>query len=659
MYKIFLISQPNSGKTTLFNKLTSQQCYVANWPGKTVEVFQAKIEHHGKEILVVDLPGINSFKTLSKEEEITKEYIFKGKDGVAVIVVNGNALFKSLYFAIQVLELKSEAVVVINKADFLEKSGIHVNVEILAKHLGVDVILISALRGIGLNQLIDRCLDVLEGRKKNSKLKINYGSLEPFIEKAEKIVGDRGSAIKALEGDEFILTRLQEEERREIENIAREISEIYGNPEEIIAMHRFRFVEELISSSIKEVKISKVSFGKKLDEIFFSNFGPILAILILFFAIFSSFSINTGFPLNLLMRSIGNEGFAETIESYSIVGIISRIFDSISEFLNENLPDSMWKSLLIDGIIPGVGVIASFFPLILILNLLMSFIEDSGLMSRLAVTMDRLFANFGLTGKSFFPFCINLACNVPGVMASRILETDSERLRVAISSPFVLCQARLLVIILFTAFFFASPLLQSVVVIFIYLLSALLFLFFAAIYREIFKKEKSELLIELPPYHFPSLRVSWWITWTRSKAFIFKVGKIILLFSIFIWFLNSFGLTVFLGKLIAKAFSPIGIESSELGFALLVGFIAKEMIISSLAISFGTSNIFEILSQLGLSMAQAFALIIFISFYTPCIATLAAIYYEIRNLKILLISIVFQLLFAYFLTIVTYTILTL
>ncbi|MEM3699240.1 MAG: FeoB small GTPase domain-containing protein, partial [Archaeoglobaceae archaeon] len=183
MDKIYLIAQPNSGKTTLFNQLACENCYVANWPGKTVETFKARIVHHGKEIEIVDLPGINSFRTLSKEEELTKEVIF-GKDGVAVVLVNGESLYRSFYFAVQVLELRENAILAINKLDYLERKGIHVNADILSKKLGTEVILLSALRRIGINQLLDRSIDRLENRSKK-RLEIDYGVIETFIEKAE------------------------------------------------------------------------------------------------------------------------------------------------------------------------------------------------------------------------------------------------------------------------------------------------------------------------------------------------------------------------------------------------------------------------------------------------------------------------------------------
>ncbi len=645
--KVYLIAQPNSGKTTLFNLLAHENCYVANWPGKTVEVFHAKIMHHGREILLVDLPGINSFKALGKEESLTKEFLLENDDGVAVVLVNGESLYRSLYFAVQVLEMKNRAVLAINKSDYLERRGVHVNLEILRDMLGVEVVQISAIHGTGINRLMDRILDVLEGRVKGKGLKIDYGVLEPYIAEFEKILESRSLAIKAIEGEEKVIAKLPEGKRAAVEEIKKEIEKNFGNPEEIIAMYRHRFVESILSSAVREVKVSGETIQERLDRIFFGKFGGVLSLSILFGILFLAFTINTGFPMNLIAKLFGYEEIAEFLENYSLSGAISLLFERTSEILNEILPDSVLKDLLINGILAGVGAVATFFPLIVVLNFMMSLVEDSGIMARIATSMDRFFSLFGLTGKSVFPFSVSLACNVPGVMASRILETDGERLRVALASPFVICQARLLVIVLFAVFLLTSPVLQSGIVILIYLLSALLFLKATKFFGRIVKEESSELLLELPPYHFPSLRVVWWITWERSKSFITKIAGLLLAFSIFAWLMEYLGLTSVIGAILAKIFSPFGLEDPRLGFAILMGFFAKELIISSLAVSFGTADLAEISAQLGLSAPQALALIVFVAFYTPCVATISTMHAEVRNFRLLALSIAFQLIVAW------------
>jgi ferrous iron transport protein B len=247
----------------------------------------------------------------------------------------------------------------------------------------------------------------------------------------------------------------------------------------------------------------------------------------------------------------------------------------------------------------------------------------------------------------------------PGVMASRILETDGERLRVALASPFVICQARLLVIVLFAVFLLTSPVLQSGIVILIYLLSALLFMTATKFFGRIVKEGSSEILLELPPYHFPSLKVVWWITWERSKSFITKIAGLLLAFSIFAWLMEYLGLTSVIGAIVAKIFSPFGIEDPRMGFAILMGFFAKELIISSLAVSFGTADLADISAQLGLSAAQALALIVFVAFYTPCVATISAMHAEVRNFRLQALSIAFQLIVAWTLAFIIFLIFSL
>ncbi|MEM2461948.1 MAG: ferrous iron transport protein B [Archaeoglobaceae archaeon] len=654
-FRIFLIAQPNSGKTTLFNRLTGEKCYVANWPGKTVEVFQGKIRHHDKEILLVDLPGINSFKTLGKEEELTKEFLF-AEEGVAIVLLNGESLYRSLYFAVQILEVRKNVLLAINKLDAIERKGVHVNVKSLSERLGVDVVQISALKGFGINQLLDRALDILEKRKKTEELRIDYGVLESYVKEAEKILENRGLAVKALEGDEYVISLLSKEKRAAVETIRKEIETRFAKPEEIIAMQRHKLISEMIRAAVEEVNVATKSFEEKIDSIFFSRFGSIFTLLILISVLFFAFTLNTGFPMNFIFSALGLKEIAEFFEKYSISGLLGIAVEMISNSLNSFLPESWIKSLIIDGIVAGIGALATFFPLIFLVNFLMSLLEDSGVMARMAVSMNKLFSIFGLTGKSVFPFGINLGCNVPGISASRILETDAERIRVAIASPFVICQARLLVIVILVSAFIASPVVQSITVIMLYLTSTSLFLLISKLYAKFSENEVSELLLELPPYHIPSLRVTWWITWSRSKAFITKIGTFLLLFAVIIWAINYFAFGELIGGPVAKIFSPFGFEHWQIGFSIIVGFFAKELIIESLAISYGTADMAQVAELMGLTISQTIGLLFFISFYTPCAAAIAALYSELKSSKLLLVSVVAQILIAYLITLIAFSV---
>ncbi|MEM2346276.1 MAG: ferrous iron transporter B, partial [Archaeoglobaceae archaeon] len=525
-----------------------------------------------------------------------------------------------------------------------------------SERLGVDVVQISALKGFGINQLLDRALDILEKRKKTEELRIDYGVLESYVKEAEKILENRGLAVKALEGDEYVISLLSKEKRAAVETIRKEIETRFAKPEEIIAMQRHKLISEMIRAAVEEVNVATKSFEEKIDSIFFSRFGSIFTLLILISVLFFAFTLNTGFPMNFIFSALGLKEIAEFFEKYSISGLLGIAVEMISNSLNSFLPESWIKSLIIDGIVAGIGALATFFPLIFLVNFLMSLLEDSGVMARMAVSMNKLFSIFGLTGKSVFPFGINLGCNVPGISASRILETDAERIRVAIASPFVICQARLLVIVILVSAFIASPVVQSITVIMLYLTSTSLFLLISKLYAKFSENEVSELLLELPPYHIPSLRVTWWITWSRSKAFITKIGTFLLLFAVIIWAINYFAFGELIGGPVAKIFSPFGFEHWQIGFSIIVGFFAKELIIESLAISYGTADMAQVAELMGLTISQTIGLLFFISFYTPCAAAIAALYSELKSSKLLLVSVVAQILIAYLITLIAFSV---
>ncbi|MGB9729650.1 MAG: ferrous iron transport protein B [Thermoprotei archaeon] len=663
-YVVGLVAQPNAGKTTLFNTLTGARGYVANWPGKTVEVFSGSIEHHGKKLNVIDLPGIQSLHTLSKEEALTKEFILEKKFDAIILLINAESLYRSLYFVLQVLELTNKVVVAINKFDVAEKRGIHINIAKLEAKLGVPVVTISALKKIGIGPLMDRVMDTVEKKDNDDyALKINYGSLEEYIEHIQKIIKNRGLAVRVLEGDDYLLETLSREEKEEIAKIRSEIREKYGfQPEELIAMSRYKVVEDLIQDVIVKVNVAEKSFEEKIDKVILNNWaiGTIISLSIILAALFIAFTINTGFPLNLIFKGLGLLELADLIENYSLGGIISTVFSIVSNMIQifmENINVPAWFiDLTVNGVIAGVSAVLSFLPLIFMVNITMSLIEDSGFMARMAVIFNKVTRLAGLTGKSFFPLGISLACNVPGILTTRILEDDKERYRVILTLPFTICQARLIVMIFLLSAFFVSPLIQTGTVLLLYGLSITMFLLSSKIISNVgpFKGQEQELILELPPYHIPSLRVISWTSWERSKHFITKAGKIIFPASIVIWIIMHIGLNGYaatpkesfgymIGNMITKVFNPIGINSWEIGLALLSGIIAKEIVIETLAIAFSTENPLEAVRALNLTIPQALSILTFIMLYTPCIATLSAIYSETKSLKFILINLIIQL----------------
>ncbi|MCX8189176.1 MAG: ferrous iron transport protein B [Nitrososphaeria archaeon] len=677
-FLIALAAQPNAGKTTLFNTLTGKTGYVGNWPGKTVERMEGTFVHHGKIFHVIDLPGIYSLSALTLEEFVSREFIVDEQPHAVVVLLDAEALERSFYFLLQILELMGKVVVAINKYDVAQSKGLHINTELLENELGVPVVTISAIKKTGLGELLDRIVDVAEGRLGRQKeFKIEYGPLEHYINRIESVLAEyklfekyprRWVALRIIEGDIYFIKEIEEKNREAAEaivEIVKEIKNVYKkDPVELIILYRYEFLNELISKTTEMVRISEKRLIEKLDNILLNPYsGPILSSLILLSMIFLAFIINTGFPLNYIFISLGYESIAEYIEENSLSALISKIFSVIAEYFRDfaatyNIQG--WPlDLVIEGIIPGVGSVLTFLPLIFIVNVLMALLEDSGLMSRIAVSFDRLLKKVGLTGKTIFPLTLSLGCNVPGIMGTRILETDEERLSAIILMPLIICQARLFVLLIMVSALFTGAIIQTFVTASIYIISLMLFLLFNKIVsKKVFKqKEEPELIIELSSYHLPSLRVIRWISWERSKSYIIKAGTLIFLFSIILWVLSYFGPSVTqnvnesYGAIIAKTFTPalsmIGIDDWIIPFALMFGWVAKEIFITAIVVATGKINPIEAVASLSLTPLQSYALLILVMFYSPCLAAFVTVFNETRSFRLTLFSAIVSLLIGF------------
>lgn len=673
-FLIALAAQPNAGKTTLFNTLTGKTGYVGNWPGKTVERMEGEFVHHEKIFHVIDLPGIYSLSALTFEEFVSREFIVDERPHAVVVLLDAEALERSFYFLMQILELTGKVVIAINKYDIAQSKGLHINIVQLENELGVPIIAISALKKTGLGELLDRIVDVAEGRLgRQEEFKIEYGPLEHYINRIETILTEhalfekyprRWVALRILEGDIYFIKEVEEKNgvaAKAIEDVVKEIRNVYKkDPVELIILYRYEFINELINRTTETVKVSEKRLIEKLDSILLNPFsGPILSSLILLSMIFFAFIINTGFPLNFVFRAFGYDAVAEYIEENSLSSIISKIFSFFAEYfrsaaLSYNIQG--WPvDLVVDGIIPGVGSVLTFLPLIFIVNVLMAILEDSGLMSRIAVSFDRLLKKVGLTGKTIFPLTLSLGCNVPGIIGTRILETDEERLSAIILMPLIICQARLFVLLIMVSALFSGAILQTAVTASIYIISFTLFLLFNNIISKKFfeQKEEPELIIELSSYHLPSFRVIRWISWERSKSYIIKAGTLIFLFSIILWALSYFGpsttqnVNESYGALVAKTFTPvlsiIGINNWIIPFALMFGWIAKEIFITSIVVATGKINPMEAVASLALTPLQSYTLLVFVMFYSPCLAAFVTVFNETRSFKLTILSVIISL----------------
>ncbi|MHA1617450.1 MAG: ferrous iron transport protein B [Candidatus Njordarchaeales archaeon] len=719
---------PNVGKSTLLNKLVGALSHVGNWPGKTVEIITGTIEYKGYRIQIVDLPGTYGLSGVTEEEEIARKYIL-GEYGervhrhrrficescplsrycvfsilcparifskvfqhrtrgsrilytpdIVVVLVDATLLEKTLYLAISVLELTPHVVIALNKVDELEEQGISIDTETLSKRLKVPVVPISALKGKNIDKLLDTI--ILEWKRivaKKETLKIDYGVLEHYIQRIIKLLEKidlpphyprRWVAIRLLEKDNELFNKVRELNETiasEIENIVREAEERFHDElSAVITRVRYNYIAEITRDVITRKEIREPEL-RLVDRIFTHTIiGPVLSIGLLFLIFIAAFSINIGFPLNILFSSFGLENLAEAVEEYSLVTLMENIIDLGIGFVRSLLEpySEALASFVADGILGGLGLILTFFPLIMLVLFIISLLEDSGLAARITVALDTLFSRLGLTGRAVFPLIISLGCNVPGVMASRTSMSRGERLALILSAPFVICQARLIVLIAVVSAAFVNPLQQTLAFLGVYLISILLYLIFALIFVRIFgeKGEVRALIMDIPPLRRPSIRVAGWNAWIMGKEFIKKAGTVIVALSVLTWFLLNYGPNGYTanieqsyGALIGKYLSPLayvwGITNMDVAwkimFALLYGFIAKEGLLIAIAQLGKTQATFqEVWRSFGLTPIQSFALLLFFMTYVPCMATVVAIKHETNSWKLTIFSILLMVITA-------------
>jgi len=674
-----LAGSPNVGKSTLFNMLTGERQHVGNWPGKTIEKYVGELEYNGERIEVVDLPGTYSLGALSDEEVIAREFIVKEKPNVIVVLVNALEPHHTFYLALQVLELTPRVVIAFNKIDAAEKRGIHINVEKISSRLSVPVLAISALKRRGFRELLETIQNV-SSKTFLKTFKLDYGPLERYIRKAIEVLKEkqvlkeyplRWAVIRLLEGDKVLEERLKQENwetyafilelRKQIEQ------ELGSSPEVLLISRRYEFIEKLLGDTVRTERLVSYAFEERIDKLILHPFiGPLVSLLIILSGLFAIFTLNTGFPLNIIFSHIGLEDIATILEESSLTSILSNFFsiigDNVASYLEAIGTPEWFISLIVDGIIGGVGAVLSFFPLILLTFIFFSFLEDTGLMSRIATSLDFVMKKVGLSGKAMMPLLLGFGCNVPAVMGTRILEEENERKLAILLAPIIPCQARLVVLLAIVSAIYSSPLTQTIVVLFVYLTILLVFLLVSSLIRLLVlgKYEPPELVIELPPYHIPSLRVISWYAWNRSKEFLKKAGTIIFLLSIILWFLLNYGPRGYgvpveesFAALMAKSLLPIGsligLRDWVSNLALLSGIAAKEVVLETYVLALGIDDPIEALKASGLTPLSAFILLIVTMIYLPCVATLGVVYEESKSLKLTLILLVYEVAIAFLL----------
>lgn len=642
---VCFVGNPNCGKTTLFNAFTGSKLKVANWPGVTVERIEGETGYKGRKIHVIDTPGIYSLTSYTLEELITRRCI--EEDGVDVIinVVDASSLERNLYLTLQLLELKKPVILALNMMDIVEERGMEIDLHRLPEMLGhIPVVPVSARKRTGLDVLMHAVVHHYEEEPQGVVVRYDR-MIEEKIQKTEdtlraeypELTNLRWHAIKMLEYDKEVM----KDHPVDLSGI---FSESY---EKKIINEKYDYVEEIIQECLVN-KEAKAAFTDKVDEVLTHRIWGIP----IFFGIMALV-----FFLTFTVGDFLKGYFEAALEIFS--GNMLMILESAGV--------SSWLiSLVVDGIIAGVGGILTFLPNIFILFLALAFLEDSGYMARVAYVMNETMSMVGLSGKAFLPMLLGFGCTVPAIMATRALESQKDRLKTILVTPFMSCSARLPIYVLFADLFF--PDCAMLVAYSLYIVGVAMAIIVALIVHKTSKdKFENALLIELPEYKTPNARTVAIYVWEKVKDYLTKAGTTIFLASIILWFVMNIGPAGFVsdvaesyaarfGHFLVPVLKPAGLGSWQIAVALISGISAKEVVVSSFSVLYGISNINSeagmaqltgVLGAVGFGSVNAYALMIFCLLYTPCVATIGTLKRETHSWKFTGLMVMFQLVLAW------------
>ena len=667
-----LAGNPNCGKTTLFNALTGSNQYVGNWAGVTVEKKEGKLKHNDADISIVDLPGIYSLSPYSAEELVSRNYIIDEKPDLIINIVDATNLERNLYLTIQLSELGVPMVIALNMIDVLEKRGDKIDVKVLENELGIRVVPISASKGVGIHKLIHAAEHELAHRGESNHLDrhINIGEplpiytepLKSTVETVEDIIREkcvskniplRWSAVKLIEGDEPTEKSLElsESEADFIDGLVKKIETPKIDREIIVADQKYKFICSLCEKAVKLSKKShELSTSDKIDRVVTNRFLAIPLFALIMIGVFYITFGALGSRLTDIVDMLFNEKFA----SFAREGLI-------------NLGAADWAvGLVCDGVIGGLGSILSFFPQIALLFLFLSILEDSGYMARAAFIMDRALHAIGLSGKSFVPMLMGFGCSVPALMATRTLENEKDRRMTIMLVPFMSCSAKMPVYAVFISALFASY--SGITVFSIYALGLIVAIIYAFIMQKtILKGGHTPFVMELPPYRLPTARTLGLHLWEKLRDFFTKAGTVLLGASIVVWALQYFSFSfrhvtnpdesmlAVIGKAIAPIFAPLGFGEWQSSVSVLSGLIARESIVSTLGILYGSGEggVSAVISQV-FTPAQAYSFMTFTLLFIPCVAAVSSIRREMNSRKWTAITLGCQALTAWIVTFIVY-----
>lgn len=666
--KIALAGNPNCGKTTLFNELTGSSQYVGNWPGVTVEKKEGRLKGHD-DVIIQDLPGIYSLSPYTLEETVTRKYLINERPDVILNIIDGTNLERNLYLTTQLIEVGLPVVIAINMMDLVNKNGDTINLQKLSAEIGAPVYPISALEGKGCLDVANAAVKVAENHQVFKAAELPHvfrGSVEHALAHIEESISDkvdkknlRWYAIKLFERDEQVLAdlNLSPELTAHLEEHIKDCeTEMDDDAESIITNQRYEYIGSIIDACItKNRPKHALTFSDKIDQVVTNRFLG----LPIFFAIMTLMYYISITTVGGWMTDWTNDVFFGEI-----------VTDAATNMLESMAAPEWLSGLVIDGIIGGVGTVLGFVPQILLIFFFMSLLEDSGYMARVAFIMDRIFRQFGLSGKSFIPVLIGMGCGVPAIMAARTIEEERDRRMTILLSTFIPCGAKAEIIGMITAVFFPDSVFMAPGMYFLGL--AIIVLAGIALKKTSwFAGEPAPFVMELPAYHMPSLKGVLIHMWERARGFIIKAGMIIFPICVLLWFMQTYNfsfemveeveesmLGVF-GNSISWIFAPIGLGDWKATVASIAAFLAKEDAVGVLAMLAGAAEDAEeaqVMDALGKLMPPmaAFSYMILNLFDPPCLVAMATCYREMGSRKWGLFAICFQAILGYSLAFVFY-----
>ena len=667
--KIALAGNPNCGKTTMFNALTGANQYVGNWPGVTVEKKEGKLKSKKtkEEVIVTDLPGIYSMSPYTLEEVVSRDYVLKENPDVIIDLVDATNIERNLYLTTQLIETGVPVVIALNMADLLAKRGIKIDVKRLSMLLDCPIIETSALKGEGLDKLIDEAVKVAKKSEIDLPKDIFSAELEGAVAEVKSVLPDsvseekkRWYAVKFLENDSKVVEsmKLSGAAAQTVEAQRKALEKKHDDDmESIVTDERYKFIQKIVSTTVQKGK-EKLTTSDKIDRIVTNRFLGIPIFMLVMWIVYYV-SVTT---VGTFVTDWTNDVFVVAIQ------------DAATSALSAIGAGDMVMGLVVDGIIGGLGAVLGFVPQMAILFLFLSVLEDCGYMVRIAFVMDRVFRHFGLSGKSFIPLLISSGCGIPGIMASKTIEQDNDRRLTIMTATFIPCGAKLPVIALMGGVIsgeVAGYQESSFIAPLMYFIGIVAVLVAAIILKKTkpFSGKPAPFVMELPQYHIPQAKTVLLHVWERLKGFIIKAGTILFLACVVMWFLGGFGfadgsfgmvedsadsLMAMIGGVIAPLFAPLGFGEWQPVAASISGFTAKEAIVSTMGVLANVSGDTEDAVNVAAGVASwfpssiaAFTFLMFNLLDSPCLAAIATMAKEMNDKKWFWFAILFQNVFAY------------